>query len=79
MTAPFVVHSRRGGVGTVADTLPNALRDHQTLRGVIKRAGEIVVKAITDHVVADIAESHPNALSRLDELDGVGRRGGDHT
>ncbi|KDA05844.1 hypothetical protein DC31_13715 [Microbacterium sp. CH12i] len=75
--APFVAHSSRGEVGTAADTLTGALRHQRTLRGVIKRAGEVVVKAIADHVAAEIGEDHPNALSRLDILDGVGNRGRD--
>ena len=76
-SAPFIVHSRREEVGTTADTLPDALRHQTKLRGVIKRAGEVVVKAIAEHVAAEIDETHPNAVSELDARDGVGRRSGD--
>lgn len=76
---PFIVHARSGQVGTSADTLSDALRHQKTLRGVIKRAGEVVVKAIAEHVAAEIDETHPNAVSELDARDGVGRRRGDLT
>lgn len=77
MNAPFVVHSRRGEAVASANTMSGALKNQSTLRGVIKRAGEVVVNAITDHIAAGIDEKHPNAVSELDLRDGVGRRGGD--
>lgn len=78
MTESFVVHTRRGEAAASADTLTGALKLQSTLRGVIKRAGEVVVNAIAEHVAAGIDEKHPNAVSELDLRDGVGRRGGDH-
>lgn len=46
MSAPFVVHTTAGELGTQHDSLEDATRFQEVLRGPIMQAGVVVAEAI---------------------------------
>lgn len=67
----------RGTVGTDAPTAETGVSSQAglaALRAGAQRAGLLYGQRVRDALVQEIGEDHPNALSRLDILDGVGSR-----
>lgn len=65
----------RGTVGTDAPTAETGVSSQAglaALRAGAQRAGLLYGQRVRGAIVQEIGEDHPNSLSRLDRLDGVG-------